>query len=135
MATAERDSSTWFSATCDLLLAVLGFALVWYPFVSLGNAVLGTPVADTTVTAVVGVLALGGAYPVLAGDWSLGRLGEFVFALTASAFAWGILGMLCVLAFDLTIAGSDRRPQAAVWAVAYATAYLLVYRIDLSRHR
>lgn len=130
MATSERGLDSWLSATLDLLLAVLGFTVVWYPVVSLGNAVLGSPVAPTTVATVVGVLALGGAYPVVAGDWSLGRLGECVFVLVASAIGWGLVGLLFVLASGVSLSGSDRAPQAAVWLAAYATTYVVVYRAE-----
>lgn len=128
MATSERGWGSWLSATLDVLLAVLGFTIVWYPMVSLGNAVLGSPATPATVTTVVGVLALGGAYPVVAGDWSLGRLGEYVFVLVAAAIGWGVVGLLFVVASGVTLSGGDRAPQAAVWLAAYATAYAVVYR-------
>lgn len=131
MATSERGLDSWLSATLDLLLAVLGFTVVWYPMVSLGNVVLGSPVAPATVDAVVAVLALGGTYPVVAGDWSLGRLGEYVFVLVASAIGWGLVGLLFVLASGVTLSGSDRAPQAAVWLAAYVTAYVVVYRAEI----
>ncbi|WP_276260461.1 hypothetical protein [Haloglomus litoreum] len=131
MATSERGLDSWLSATLDLLLAVLGFAVVWYPMVSLGNAVLGSPAAPATVDVVVAVLALGGAYPVVAGDWSLGRLGEYVFVLVASAIGWGLVGFLFVFASGMSLSGSDPVPQAAVWLAAYATAYAVVYRAGI----
>ncbi|QLH78467.1 hypothetical protein HZS55_14725 [Halosimplex rubrum] len=132
MATAERGIGSWLSATYDLLLAVLGFTIVWYPVLSLSNTVLGSPVADATVNLIVGMLAFGGAYPVVAGDWSLGRLGDFAFVLIASEIGWGIIGMVSVLALDVTISGSNRLPQAIVWGAAYVTAYLVVYRTSMS---
>lgn len=132
MATAERGSDSWLSATLDLLLSVLGFALVWYPMVSLGNAVLGFPVSTSTSHLLVGVLALGGSYPVVAGDWSLGQLGEYIFVLIASALGWGLIGMIAVLASGVSISGSNPAPQAAVWAAAYLTAYIVVYRTQWS---
>lgn len=135
MATAERGFDSWLSATIDLLLAVLGFTLVWYPMVSLGNTVLGTPVSDATVNLIVGMLALGGSYPVVAGDWSLGRVGDYVFVLIASVIGWGIIGMVSVLALDVTISGSNRAPQVVVWGAAYLTSYLVVYRTELSIYR
>ncbi|CCQ35146.1 hypothetical protein HLRTI_003408 [Halorhabdus tiamatea SARL4B] len=135
MATAERGVRSWVTATVDFLLAVFGFVLAFYPLVSLGNAVLGSPGSAATVNLVVGVLAFGGAYPVVAGDWSLGRLGDFAFVLIASAIGWGIIGMVSVLALDVTISGSNRMPQAIVWGAAYVTAYLVVYRTELSIYR
>lgn len=127
MATAEQGLNSWLSATLDLLLSFLGFILVWYPMVSLGNAVLGFPISTSTSNLLVGVLALGGSYPVVAGDWSLGQLGEYIFVLIASALGWGLIGMIAVLASGMSISGSNPAPQAAVWAAAYLTAYIVVY--------
>jgi hypothetical protein len=132
MTTASRRTDSWVSATVDVVLAVVGFAFVWYPMVSLGNAVLGAPLAESRVTLVVGVLAFGGAYPVVAGDWSLGRLGEFVFAMTTAALGLGVLGMGFVLAAGVTLPGSSRIPQAIVWSGAYLLAYFVVYRTGVT---
>ena len=131
MATAERGLDSWLSATLDLLLAVFGFVVVWYPTVSLANAVLGSPLSESTCNLLVGVLALGGSYPVVAGDWSLGRLGEYIFVFHVSAIGWGVVGMLPVLASGVSFAGGNRAPQAALVAVAHLTAYVLVYRAQL----
>lgn len=114
MATAERGLDSWLSATFDLLLSILGFILVWYPMVSLGNAVFGFPISTSMSNLLVGVLALGGSYPVVAGDWSLGQLGEYIFVLVASAIGWGLIGMGAVLASGVSISGSNPAPQAAV---------------------
>ena len=135
MATAERGLDSWVSATLDLLLAMFGFILVWYPMVSIGNAVLGFPVSSSTSHLLVGVLALGGSYPVVAGDWSLGQLGEYIFVLLASVLGWGVLGMIAFLALGVSTSGSDPTPRAAVWAAAYLTAYIVVYRTQLSIFR
>ncbi len=132
MGTAERGLVSWVSATVDFLLAACGFTIVLYPMVSLGNAVLGSPASASTVNLVIGVLAVGGAYPVVAGDWSLGQLGEYVFVLTASAFGWGLLGMAVILVSGRTFAGSNPIPQATVWAAASLTAYIVVYRTQLT---
>ncbi|ELZ57996.1 MULTISPECIES: hypothetical protein [Halorubrum] len=128
MSTVERGVDSWLSATLDFLLSVLGFTIVWYPMVSLGNAVLGFPVSTSTVNLIVGVLAFGGSYPVVAGDWSLGRLGEYLFVLIASVIGWGLVGMVPFLASGVSVSGSNPAPQAAVWAAAYLTAYVVVYR-------
>lgn len=132
MVTVERGVDSWASATVDFLLSVFGFILALYPLVSIGNAILGSPGSVATVNVVVGVLAVGGAYPVVAGDWSLGQLGEYVFVSIASAFAWGLIGMLLILASGLTLSGSNPVPQAVLWTTASLTAYIVVHRIELS---
>jgi hypothetical protein len=128
MSTVGQALDEWLSATTDFLLALLGFAIIWYPAVSVGNAIFGSPVSTATTRLIVGVLAFGGAYPVVAGDWSLGRLGEFVFVLTASALGWGAVGMVGLLISGTTLSGRSALPQAVVWIVAYLTAYVVVYR-------
>jgi len=135
MTTVEREVATWTSATVDFVLAILVFTVAFYPVVSLGNAVLGSPVSDGTVTLVVGVLAVGGAYPVVSGEWSLGRLGEYVFVATAAAFGWGLLGLVVILVSGVSLAGSNPVPQALVWAAASFTAYILVYRTQVTVFR
>ncbi|MCG1002155.1 MULTISPECIES: hypothetical protein [Halobacterium] len=132
MATGERGLDSWLSATVDMLLAVFGFALVWYPMVSLGNAALGFPVSPSTGNLVAGVLTLGGSYPVVAGDWSLRQLGEYISVLVISGIGWGLVGMIVILALGVSFSGSSHALQAAVWAPAYLTAYLVVYRTKWS---
>ena len=128
MGTAEPEPDSWVSATLDYLLSILGFTLIWYPLLSVGNAALGAPASVQTVNVLVGVLAFGGAYPVVAGDWSIGRLGEYVFVFFASALGWGLVGMVVVLASGVSLSGSSAVPQAVVWVAASLTAYLVVYR-------
>jgi hypothetical protein len=106
--------------------------LVLYPMVSLGNAVLGSLVSASMVNLIVCVFALGGAYPVVAGDWSPGRIGEYIFVLIASVITWGLIGMVIVLTSGVSISGSNIVPQAMVWVAAYLTAYFVVYRTQVS---
>lgn len=135
MATVERGLDSWLSATLDLLLSVYGFIIVWYPMVSVGNAVLGFPVSTSTSHLIVGVLALGGSYPVVAGDWSLGQLGEYIFVFSVSTLGWGLVGMMAILASGVSISGSNLAPQAAVLAASHLTTYIVVYRTQLSVFR
>ncbi|QHS16162.1 hypothetical protein GWK26_02785 [haloarchaeon 3A1-DGR] len=132
METADRGPESWVAATLDLLLGLIGLAIVLHPLISLWNTVLGFPVSPATVSLIVGVLAFGGAYPIVAGDWSLGRLGEYVVVLFASVLAWGLLGMVAILVSNVTIQGNNAAPQAIVWTAASLTAYLLVYRARVS---
>lgn len=55
-----------------------------------------------------------------------------MFVLVAAAFAWGVAGMGVVVVVGLDLSGSDPRPQAVLWAVAYLTAYVVVYQTDVS---
>lgn len=133
MAAAERGFSSWVSATVDILLAVLAFGLIWYPMVSLGNAVLGAPASPSLVNWVIGVLVLGGAYTVIAGDWELrGGTGEYVCVLIPSALGWGVIGMVAIRLSGISVSGDNLVPQAMMWAAAYLTAYIVVYRTSWS---
>lgn len=135
MTTIGREVDSWLSAILDFLLAVLGFVVVWYPMVSLGNVVLGSPISEPLSNLLVGVLVFGSSYPVVAGDWSLGQLGEYVFALLVAVLGWGIVGAVAVLAWRASFSGSNPGPQAAVWAAAYLTAYVVVYKTQWSISR
>lgn len=133
MAAAERGFGSWVSATVDILLAVLAFGFIWYPMVSLGNAVLGGPASPSLLNWIVGVLAVGGAYTVIAGEWALGgQIGEYVFALIASALLWGFIGMLVIFLSGISVAGDNPVPEAMMWSAAYLTAYIVVYRTSWS---
>lgn len=48
-----------------------------------------------------------------------------------SALGWGVIGLLVVLASEVTLSGDNRDPQALVWALAYPTAYIVEYKTAL----
>lgn len=125
-------AGSWLGATGEVLLAAVAFHVVWYPAVSLGNELAGAPLADPAVRLVVFCLALGGAYPVVAGGWSLGRVADYAFFLVVTAVTWGVVGLVVVATAGLELSGNDPLPQAVLWALAYPTAYLLAFRAGLS---
>jgi hypothetical protein len=116
---------SWTTATADLLLAAIGLGVLLYPGVATANAVLGEPVAPPTVRLTITVVAVGGTYPFIAGDWSLGRLRDTALAFLAGTLA---VGLAVVAALGLELPGGDPRPGFAVVALAYLLAYLLVHR-------
>lgn len=126
MSAVRRSVDSWLHATVDVALAVLALTFALFPALAVGNGLVGEPLSPSTVSLVVGVLALGGAYPFVAGDWSLGALGEFVFAFVVAAFGWGIVGAIAILASGAEFTGGDPRPGAAVVALAYLTAFGVV---------
>jgi len=132
MRTADTRADSWLWATVDVLLAVIGFVVVFYPPVSFGNEVFGVPLAPSTVNLVVAVLALGGAYPVVTGDWSLGRLGEFTFLLVVSAMVTAVVAMICIAASGIQLASDTLVFRVTVWGLAYLLAYVVAYRTDVS---
>lgn len=135
MGTARAGVRSVALATSDLLWAVVGLAILWYPAISLGNALLGEPLADQTVRLLVGVLGLGSSYPFVAGDWSSDTLGDYVIAFVASAVAVGLLGAVVIVVLGLELSGSDQAPQTLAFAAAYLVANLLVHRGGYSAAR
>ena len=131
---AAARSDSFLVATLDVLLSAVGLCLATFPAVLVGNellgwaAVPGFPLPDSTLRLPIGVVALGGAYPFVTGDWSLGRLGDFVLALTACTLAAGLFGMVAILVGDLALPGGNPLPRAVAVACGYVGAYLLVHR-------
>lgn len=117
-------------ATVDTVLSVIVLTLIWFPAVSLMNSLAGRPFGGDLVFRVVVVLAVGTAYPFVAGDWSLGDLGEYLFLLFVAALAWGlvVMGVLVILGIELF--SPNPLPQATVWFLAYGSTYYVVFRTD-----
>jgi hypothetical protein len=126
--------SSFVLPTVDTLMAAFGLAAVTYPGVAVVNAFFGSPLAPGTVRLLVGVVAVGGAYPFVAGDWSLGRLGTFLFAFTASLLLGGLLAFAVFLALGTSL-DDGTLAQTSLVAVAYVAAYALVYRGGADRLR
>ncbi|MFC6955158.1 hypothetical protein [Halorubellus litoreus] len=118
---------SWLLATVDFAFAFLGVAAVAYPTLSLVASLVGSPFLRALAPILTFVLAFGASYPYVAGDWSLGRLGEFLFVAVAGALAWGALVAGVVLALDLATDPGDPAPIATAWTLALATAYVVVY--------
>ncbi len=124
---ALKSLSSTASATVDLLMAAFGLGIVFYPALSVGNHLFGSPLDEATISFVVGILAVGGSYPFVAGDWSLGRLGDYIFAFSASAIAIGLVGAVVIVSFGFDIAGGNPITEAVTIGVAYGIAYLFVF--------
>jgi len=127
-----RRSGTWVGATADTILSGTALAIVWYPLVFYSNALLGTPLGTRAVTTAVGVLAVGTAYPFVARSWSLGDLGEYLFLLLATAFAWGFVIMAMIGVSGQQFSGSNSLPRVIMWGLAYLSAYFVVRQTDVT---
>jgi hypothetical protein len=103
MSALPSGRQSWFGATVDVLLATAVLGVLWYPALS--------------------TLALGSAYPFVAGPWSLGRLGEFCFVFVVAVFALGVLGAAVVVVSELALSGGDPRPSAVLLGGAYIVAF------------
>ena len=128
MSATSRGLDELFWATTDTLLAAFGLGVVLFPAVLTGNSVLGTPLDESAVYLIVGVIAVGGSYPFVAGEWSLGSLGEYIFAFTAAVLGFGLTGAIVLIAAGVELSGSHSVPRAAVFAVSYVVASLVVSR-------
>ncbi|WP_158056625.1 hypothetical protein [Halorussus halophilus] len=126
MGAIRRQLEDTFWATTDVFLATFGLGMLFYPIVLTTNAMLGTPLTDSEVTLFVVILALGGSYPFVAGDWSLGLLGEYIFVFTASALGIGLLAAIGIVVFGIELSGSDPLPRAVLFAMAYFVSFVLV---------
>lgn len=135
MPITKRGGGSWTWATVDTVLSVLALGVVWHPAVSYANALTGTPFGEEVVVFAVGVLAVGTAYPFVAGDWSLGDLGEYLFLLYVAAVIWSVVGMGVILASGIRFSGTSAIPQATVWALAYVSVYVLVFRTNVTIFR
>lgn len=128
MAAPLSELRSTAGATADVLSAVVALAILVYPAAHLGNALLGSPVPAGTLRLLVGVLALGGAYPFVAGDWSLDALVDAFLAFVAAVVVAGVLGGVVIAALDLGISGGNPTPQAVAVGAAYVVAGLFVRR-------
>ncbi|NHN40186.1 hypothetical protein G9C85_00865 [Halorubellus sp. JP-L1] len=127
MGSAAREATSWLLATLDFVFAFVGVGAVAYPTLRLVAELAGPTVPRGLVPLAAFALAFGASYPYVAGDWSLGRLGEFLFVAIASTLAWGVLVAGVVLALDLPSYPADPAPAATAWTLALATAYAVVY--------
>lgn len=124
---------SWASATVDFLLAALGLYLAVVP----AFTVLYALVADATLfaqppqTAAV-VVAVGGSYPFVAGDWSYRRLAVFVVALYVASGAAGLAGLALLQSMDVTLP-STVLARAGALAVAYPVAAGAAFRDRVRR--
>lgn len=130
MSQTDRRSGTWWGAIIDTILSGVTLVVIWYPLVFYSNALLGTPLGAGGVTAAVGVLALGTAYPFVTGLWSLGDLGEYLFVLFSSVFAWGIIIMAIIGVSGQQFFTTNSIPQTIMWGLAYFSAYFVTCRLD-----
>ena len=122
MSALPFQRNSWLGATVDVLLASATLGVLWYPALSVGNEVLGSPLTASSVTLFAGTLAIGSAYPFVAGPWSLGRLGEFCFVFVIAVFALGVVGAAVVVVSGLELSGSNPLPSAVLLAAAYLVA-------------
>jgi len=135
MSTEGRESGSWAGATVDTVASVSALAVIWYPALHYANALARSPLTGSTVDFAVTVLAFGSAYPFVAGDFSLGDLGEYLFVLVGAALGWGVVGTIGTVGLDVRFSGANRAPEAVVWGLAYVTTYVVVCRTRISVFR
>lgn len=123
MASVSASVRSWVSATAAFLLAFSGVAVIVYPVLSLLRPFFG-PSASPAVPFLTFVLAFGASYPLVAGGWSLRRLGEFHVVAVVATIAWAVVLEL----FRFASGVGSTSPLRQAWVFALATAYVVVYR-------
>ena len=118
---------SWGDATVDFLLAAAGLSVVVFPALSVVVALgTGNPLGSGPAGTVALVVAVGGSYPFVAGDWSYGRLGRFVGTLIVTTAAGSLLGLAVLSRTDLALP-DPVLARAAVLAVAYPAATVVAF--------
>lgn len=125
---------SWADPTVDFLLATLGLYLASVPALTVIYALaLDAPLfADPPQLAAL-VIAAGGSYPFVAGDWSYRRLAVFVIALYVASGAAGLAGLAVLQSLDVPLP-STALARAGALAVAYPVAVAAAFR-DRVRQR
>lgn len=113
----RRDGEGYAGPTVDVLAATVGLGFVTYPLARSVLSLLGGPLPAGLVT---GVVAVGGAYPFVAGPWSLGTLGDYVLVWTA----WVVALAAVALAVAMLAGGLAPVPAQASQVLLFSLAHL-----------
>jgi len=121
------SARSWTAATVDFLLATAGLYVVVFPALSVAVALAtGDSLGAGPSGFVALVVAVGGSYPFVAGDWSYGRLGRFVAGLLVTIAAGSLLGLALLSRLDVALP-SPLVARAVVLAVAYPVATAVAF--------
>lgn len=119
---------SWAEPTGVFLLAALALYAAVFPALSVVYAlVTGAPLFAQPPQYAAAVVAVGGTYPFVAGDWSLRRLGIFAVALWVASGAVGLVGLVAIARTDLS-PPSALLARAVALAVAYPFAAMAAFR-------
>lgn len=124
MTTPSRTTRSWATATVDTVAVFLAAVVILFPVTDALGTVIGLPSGGIRV--VIGVVAFGVTYPVVAGEWSMGTLGEYFFAFVAATFV--VLGLAgAVPTFEaVDLSAGDSIARVGLWCVVHVTAYVAV---------
>ncbi|WP_123534654.1 hypothetical protein [Halosimplex salinum] len=127
------SARSWADATAAFVLAALGLYLALFPAFSVAWALFtGADLfAGPPQTAAL-VVAVGGSYPFVAGDWSSRRLAVFVVALYVVSGAAGLAGLALLQSVEIPLP-STVVARSAVLAVAYPVAVAAAFRDRVRR--
>jgi len=119
---------SWAESTADFLLATLGLYVVVFPGLTVCYALAtGAPIFARPPQAAALVVAAGGSYPFVAGNWPFHRLFKFAVGLWVASGAVGLLGLTAVATFDWPLP-SAVLARTAVLAVAYPAGATVAFR-------
>ncbi|WP_459194202.1 hypothetical protein [Halosimplex sp. J119] len=116
------------AATADLLLAAAGLYLFLAPaFTVLYALATGTDLFAGPPQTAAAVVAVGGSYPFVTGDWSHRRLGVAVVALYVASGAAGLAGLAVLRSVDVSLP-SPVIARAGALSAAYPVAFAAAFR-------
>lgn len=131
MTMTKRSGESWIEVTFETSLSIIALFIIWYPMVYFLNEFAGDIFSLSMVINIVFVLSIGGAYPFIAGDWSLGLLGEFAFLLLLTVLAWGMIAFIIIISFSMDVSNHASYSRAIMWLLAYLTTYMMIFRYDV----
>lgn len=119
-----RSSDGYLWPTVDVLLALLGIGFVTYPLAHAVLSLVPAPFLSPGLATVV--VAFGGAYPVVAGPWSLGRLGDYVLVWVAAVLCLSVAAFPVAVLLGGLVGRAVAASQVAIFGLAHLAAMAAV---------
>jgi hypothetical protein len=128
MGSVARALDSWLGATVDTILGTITFFFILTPVATQSHALVGSPLSPSQFQSMRWLFALGASYPVVAGDWSLGRLATYALVLFFTGFVLNVAAKATVAALGLS-AVSEFVVFVAL-TLSYTLSYVVVFRAD-----
>lgn len=123
--TARSEQGSFLDGVLDALVdTILAFGSVWTVLtmvVTRTTALVGSPVAKSTLDLAVALVAFGAVYPFVNGRWSLHRFVRFVAITAVMFFAFSFVGFFVLVPLS-GISTASELLQFGIVAVSLAGA-------------
>jgi hypothetical protein len=115
-----RSARSWATATVETVAVFLATAVILFPGATALGTALGLP--SGVVHVAIQIVAFGATYAFVAGEWSIGTLGEYFFAfLAATSIVLGLTGT--VPTFEgINLSVGDSIVRLGLWCLVYVVA-------------